>query len=55
MADPNDVQEDPKGQAPVLDRVVELPAADRLRGGQEESDLGEPRSGFGQGDLFIGG
>jgi hypothetical protein len=55
MTDPNDVQEDPKGQEPVLDRLVELPAVNRLRGGQEESDLREPRSGFGQDDPCIGG
>jgi len=32
-----------------------FPAVDRLRGGQEESDLREPRSGFGQDNLGIGG
>lgn len=54
MTGPNS-QENTKRQEPVLDRFAEFPAVDRLRGGQEESDLGEPRSGFGQDDPYLEG
>jgi hypothetical protein len=49
------LERQPKRQEPVLDRFVELPAVNDLRGGQEESDLREPRSGFGQDDPSLGG
>jgi len=55
MTGSNDSQENAKRQEPVLDRFVEFPAIDRLRGGQEESDLSEPRSGFDQDDPYLEG
>jgi hypothetical protein len=55
MTGPNDSQENAKRQEPVLDRFAEFPTIDRLRGGQEESDLSEPRSGFDQDDPYLEG
>jgi hypothetical protein len=55
MTTDDDNQDDTEKQEPVFDRAVDVPAQDRLRGGQEESDLREPRSGFGQDDFSLGG
>jgi hypothetical protein len=48
MPDDDDIQDDTQVQEPVFDRFVEFSPLTRLRGGQEQSDLGEARSGFGQ-------
>jgi hypothetical protein len=54
MPTDDDFQDHTEKQEPIFDRWFDLPTEDRPRGGQEESDLSEPRSGFGQDDFCLG-
>jgi hypothetical protein len=47
----DNIQEDPEPPEPVLDLFVPFLGVEKLRGGQEEADGREPRSGFGQDDF----
>jgi hypothetical protein len=47
-----DKPEKPEKQQPVFERWLDLSTGRVLRGGQEESDLTEPRSGFGHEEFY---
>jgi hypothetical protein len=56
--DQRDIEDDnqadldkPEKQGSVFEQYVDLSAEDVLRGGQEDSDLAAPRSGFGHEEL----
>jgi hypothetical protein len=51
QADPDNSEKQDKPQ-PIPDRWLDLSTGGVLRGGQEESDLTEPRSGFGHEEFY---
>jgi hypothetical protein len=51
QADPGKSEKQDKPQ-PIPNRWLDLSTGDVLRGGQEESDLTEPRSGFGHEEFY---